>query len=59
MALRAVPTCPPTAEVVTRTRLPITSRTRTTGCRHAEVLPPVDADELRIRSYLSRLGVVL
>ncbi|WP_267882537.1 hypothetical protein [Streptomyces sp. NRRL S-118] len=44
---------------MTRTRLPITSRTRTTGCRHAEVLPPVDADELRIRSYLSRLGVVL
>ncbi|MGW1306501.1 hypothetical protein ACWD5R_43675 [Streptomyces sp. NPDC002514] len=48
----------PAAEVVTRTWLPSRTFPRIPGTRRCEV-PVVGADELRVRSYLRRLGVVL
>ncbi|MFB7747670.1 hypothetical protein [Streptomyces sp. NPDC056132] len=61
----ALPECstwwrPPAAEVVTRTRLPLPRIRTAVRCRRSvDTTLPIGADEVRVRFYLRRRGVVL
>ncbi|MFE9407170.1 hypothetical protein ACFYNY_36265 [Streptomyces sp. NPDC006530] len=55
----ANPSIWPPAEVVTRTRLPARQPRHCRSRRSVDTPLSIGADELRVRYYLRRLGVVL